>query len=82
MFRITNEIKISLLIELGEKNVCKRFSMWLVGRMVAFFGFSEQGVPVERQCVRALSISDVISFAGQWRTLMSITVECKECSQP
>lgn len=30
----------------------------------------------------ALSISDVISFAGQCRTLMSITVECKECSQP
>lgn len=44
--------------------------------------FAEQGGPVERRGVRALSISDVISFAGQCRTLMSITVECKECSQP
>lgn len=46
------------------------------------FWICRAGVPMERQCVRALSISDVISFAGQWRTLMSITVECKECSQP
>lgn len=46
------------------------------------FGFAEQWGPVERRGVRALWISDVISFAGQWRTLMSITVECKECSQP
>lgn len=55
--------------------------MWLMRRMVAILDLLSSG-PVERRGVRALSISDVISFAGQCRTLMSITVECKECSQP
>lgn len=39
--------------------------------------------PVDRKWgLGTLWISGVISFAGQCRTPMSITVECKECSQP
>lgn len=77
-FKAQNFPLILILLYLGEKH---RFSMWLVDAWWPVW-ICWAGGPVDRRGVRALWISDVISFAGQWRTLMSITVECKECSQP